>query len=146
MPVLQYKDKDGNWLELVDLQAREYTYLLAPKEQIKIEYDYIDETDNYETVKLPANILIKYNKKDWETLKIELQNNGLSGYSNSWSIIFTAYTTSITFPPNIRWSIAEPVFDIGKIYWLSFISLSDDIYLGVWSVIGEVNSNDTTVI
>jgi hypothetical protein len=42
MPTLQYKDKNGNWLEIVDLQARQYAYLLAPKEQTKQEYDYID--------------------------------------------------------------------------------------------------------
>jgi hypothetical protein len=85
---------------------------------------------------LPANVLIKYNKDNWETLKIELQENGLLGYSNSWSIIFTAHTSSIAFSQNIRWSMAEPFWEAKKIYWLSFVSLGNGSYLGVWSVIG----------
>ncbi len=64
----------------------------------------------------------------------------LPGFASSWSIIFTTSTGSVALPETVKWSIADPIFEANKTYWLSFISLGEDSYLGVWSVIGEVNN------
>ena len=57
-----------------------------------------------------------------------------------WSIIFTTGGESapLTFGTNlqIQWSVAVPaLFEANTTYWLSFIHLVDNTYLGVWSII-----------
>lgn len=56
-----------------------------------------------------------------------------------WSITFTTdnnITPNIVFGNDLQivWSVAKPVFEPNKTYWLSFRKLYDK-YLGVWSVL-----------
>ena len=50
-------------------------------------------------------------------------------------IIFTMRDSlTVGFPTNVHWAGAEPVFESGKTYMLSFIP-HDDIIIGVWAVV-----------
>ena len=50
-------------------------------------------------------------------------------------IIFTMRDNlTVGFPEEVHWAAAEPVFEAGKTYMLSFIPY-DDIIIGVWAVV-----------
>lgn len=141
MASLYYKDTNDNIHEIQDKIARFYLSMLAMKQE-QIEASIYNSP-------LPANKQVICSTPLQE-LEIKF-DGGIPNYANQWSIIFTTQSsengvTQIAFPIDdnnqsiIRWSIAEPIFDADKIYWLSFISLGNGSYLGVWSVIGEVNN------
>lgn len=53
-----------------------------------------------------------------------------------WQIILKTddEIPTISLPSGIKWSVAEPVYEKNKTYWLSFIQLGEQ-YLGIWTVI-----------
>lgn len=60
---------------------------------------------------------------------------GETGFSESWTVVFTADTgITVALPNTVTWSVATPVFESGKIYYLSFVRIGTG-YIGVWGVI-----------
>ena len=57
---------------------------------------------------------------------------GNAEHTEIWSVSFTAGDgISVSIPANVEWSVAEPLFTAGYIYYLSFIPLGNKI-LGIW--------------
>lgn len=69
------------------------------------------------------------------TLDIDTFEAGTTGIGEQWSIIFTtAGAVTVSLPENVKWAVAEPVFNPNKTYMLTFIRFLDN-YLGVWTVV-----------
>lgn len=60
--------------------------------------------------------------------------DGPEGFVEDWAVVFTADTgIAVTLPNTITWSVATPVFEAGKTYYLSFVHIGNG-YIGVWGV------------
>lgn len=61
--------------------------------------------------------------------------DGPEGFVEDWSVVFTADTgITVTLPNTVTWSVATPVFEAGKTYYLSFVHIGTG-YIGVWGVV-----------
>lgn len=104
-------------------------------------YSYYDsstaEVPEHE-IDLYSNTEVHY-KSPVEALKINSFVSSYPGYSESWTISFIAGDEDpiIDLPDNVKWAIAEPVFEANKYYLLTFVPVGE-YYLGIWTVMNVV--------
>jgi hypothetical protein len=81
---------------------------------------------------LPAYTELRFNQPvDWLTIS-DFERNAKHADNNLWAIQFTAgENISVSFPIEVVWAVAEPVFTPGYTYYLSFLPFGYKI-LGIW--------------
>lgn len=144
MAVLKIRDENGNVHEIVALRGEqgengEKGDSGAPE----IRYpDSGDDTYIYDSmdggycwyIQMKANT--EYRSRD-KIIDFGIQHfrPAEDNFSPMWSVMFeTGNVISAFFPVSVVWSVAEPVFEPNRTYWLSFVECGDK-YLGVWSVV-----------
>lgn len=143
MAIIKIRDKDGQIYEIPALRGPQ-----GVKGDKGDKGDPgLDNLPNISTLQgVEVTITLEHNKEYWceeplTSLTIEDFVFAENGKSSMWALQFIAGEgIVVNVPEKVKWAVANPVFEQGCIYWMTFVPLVNGNILGAWMSDEQISS------